>query len=255
LDNFLPQFLPIFAFANVEDSSGLHRHTPVEKLAPDRQLRLPIPHTVHPRLLRAEAERIAGLKPTGRFRVTWAGRFDPTKRPEAFVRIAKELVSLSEDVDVVMVGATAGPALALIQADPILRARVYLPGRVSNETLSAIGQASDLMVFTASISVTGTIFREALAAHVPAACTIDPSDSLLFTLVDVGKDVLALPLSSPRRAAEIILAALRRPGALAEQADRAAHAIAARGMAVDEFVTRVSEFFFRCGQDARSGRG
>ncbi|HEY1691514.1 MAG TPA: glycosyltransferase family 4 protein [Polyangiaceae bacterium] len=238
---YAPLFAGVDALISVEDSTALHATTPVARLPPSMQLHVPVPHRTWTHRTRTEIDALAGLPPLqqGQRRVAWAGRFEKVKRPTLFLRIARHLLEAEgQSVQVVMVGATKEAA----RFDPELTRDIVFPGMVSNARLEAILQSSDLATFTALLSVAGTIFRETVAAGVPVAATIEPKDLLLFTLLDVERDVVQLDARDPEGAAEAIRGALNNPAALRQQADAARMHLEARGEPMDGYIRRVTSF-------------
>jgi glycosyltransferase involved in cell wall biosynthesis len=248
---YAPLFAGVDALVSVEDSTALHATTPVGHLPPSRQLHLPIPHRTWATRARDEIEQLAALPPLerGQQRIVWAGRFEKVKRPELFVEIARHLLQDRERFQLVMVGADRSQVPWL---DPTVTAGLVMPGLVSTERLEAILQSSDLAVFTAKISVAGTIFREAVAAGVPVAATLDPRDILLYTLLDVERDVVGLDEGDPAAAAAEIRASLDRPDALRARAEAARRHVRSRGESLGDFVDRVAPFLVSL---ARPGHG
>src|SRR5262249_54218077 len=156
----------------------------------------------------------SGLGPATGPRVIWAGRFSHDKRPEYFIELFREALALEPNVEGVMVGAATQSLRARVERDPLLKERLKLVGQFTSTKLAAAIQASDLAVFTMRPSVVGTIFREAMEAHIPIACTLVPEDVFLPLLVQPDEHVTLLDAFAPARAAAELVHALKDPSGL-----------------------------------------
>jgi glycosyltransferase involved in cell wall biosynthesis len=236
---YAPLFAGVDAHISVEDSTALHLTTPVARLPASRQLHIPIPHRTWASRSTQERQRLADLPPLrpGQRRVTWAGRPERVKRPGVFVDLARYL-----DPDRFQLVLVGGDPRRTPGVDATELDRIVMPGMVSTDRLEAILQSSDMAVFTSMISVAGTVFRETVAAGITVAATIDPADLLLFTLLDVERDVVMLDPRDPSAGAEAIRDALENAAGLRARADAAQRHLQARGLGMGDFVDRVTSF-------------
>lgn len=168
---------------------------------------------------RDETRRALGV--TGDPLVLWVGHLDDNKDPltvlEGISAAAKVLPRLQ-----LWCCFGRAPLLSQIQsritADPALRDRVHLMGRVPHEAVEKLMRAADLFVLGSHREGSGYSVIEALACGLPPVVTDIPSFRALTNSGSVGA---LWPCGDARRLCEAIVSMAQRPKAQTRAAVRA----------------------------------
>lgn len=238
---YLPLFGKVSAHLSVEDSTQLHRGTPVFSLPSRSRLHIPVPWRNWTRRSREEAEKVIGLEGTKRIRIIWASRSAFFKRPWVFFNLIKAFLTWSSEYEFVVVTNHIEQQKKKFD-DCCEGLNVKWFDMFDNtEGYEAAFQASDLAIFPAAGSVTGLMFKECVANGIPAACTVAPEDIILHTLFEKNKDFLEIDETDFTESAERIRKAVSDKSHL-KMAERASERIRKTQPSQDEFGGVCSDF-------------
>ena len=167
----------------------------------------------------AEARRITGL--TGDPIVLWVGHLDANKDPLTVLEGISEAARVRPQLQLWCCFGTA-PLMRDVQrciaADPLLRERVRLLGRVPHQRIEQLMQAADALVLGSHREGSGYALIEALACGLPPVVTDIPSFRVLTGEAKVGA---LWPRGDARKFCDALLSLAARPQKRLREAVRA----------------------------------
>jgi glycosyltransferase involved in cell wall biosynthesis len=167
----------------------------------------------------ADARRAPGL--TGDPRILWVGHLNANKDPLTVLEGISAAARILPRLELWCCFGSA-PLLSQVQsrivADPALRDRVHLMGRVPHEAVEKLMRAADLFVLGSHREGSGYSVIEALACGLPPVVTDIPSFRSLTNSGSVGA---LWPCGDARRLCEAIVTMAQRPRAQTRAAVRA----------------------------------